>query len=88
MSDGIKTHQQCLSRGEATVTIPVRGSHCQLEGDSCLTEEAGGGDDISCLWINLKSVGAVTISSDEAEPDLTVETNISIKHLKKKDCYA
>ena len=75
------THQQRLGGGQP-LPVLVSRLHHQLEGGPGLPEEAGGGDDLPGVFVDLEPVGAVTISLDKAVSYLAVDTSVSIRHLE------
>ena len=79
-STGKTYHQSLCSR--QSLPIFVCRLHHQLEGGPGLTQEAGGGDDLSRLLVDLEPVGAVPVSLHEAVPYFAVNARVSIRHLE------
>ena len=76
-----KTYHQSLGSRES-LPVLVGRLHHQLEGGPGLAEEAGGGDDLSRLPVDLEPVGAVPVPLHEAVSYLAVDALVSVGHLK------
>ena len=79
-STGRTYHQSLCSR--QSLPILVCRLHHQLEGGPGLAEEAGRGDDLSRLLVDLEPVVTVPISLHEAVSYLAVNARVSIRHLE------
>ena len=77
----VKTYHQSLGSRESLPVLICRLHH-QLEGGPGLAEEAGGGDDLSALLVDLELVGSVPISLHKAVAYLAVDASVSIRHLE------
>ena len=77
----LTTHQQSLGCGQSPSVLVCRLDH-QLEGGPGLAEEAGCGDDLPGVPVDLEPVRAVTVSLNKAVSYLAVDPRVSIRHLE------